>query len=183
MYLADSLRLAWPHGISNAPDKLQLLPHILVTQRVTLRVRCKTTLRADAALLDRILSRLSSALCNPVGGLVNTGNHLILVFKSGEFGGDHTKNDILVLREVGKRLEATSASRVVLKVVGVDVKVLQELAISLRSASHHSLPGKASLQWHRKRPRRSDGFQRSCLGRDGYRDACRQVAQSTCCRS
>jgi hypothetical protein len=87
-------------------------------------VRCETALGADAALLDRILSRLSSALCNPVRSLVDAGDHLVPVFESRELGGDHTKNNVLVLGKVGERLEATSAGRIVLQIVGVDVEVL-----------------------------------------------------------
>jgi hypothetical protein len=126
----DDLRLAWPHGIRDTPDKLQLLPHILVAQRVTLCVRCETALGTNTTLLDRIFSRLSSTLCDPVGSLVDASNHLVLVLESGELGGDYTKNDVLVLGEVGKGLEATSARRVILEVVSVNVKVLQALAAS-----------------------------------------------------
>jgi len=76
----ELLRLTRPHGIGNAPDKLQLLTHVLVAQRVTLRVRRESTLRTDAALLDSVLTRLTGALRNPFRGLVDARNHIVLVF-------------------------------------------------------------------------------------------------------
>jgi hypothetical protein len=42
---ASVLRLAGPDLISNTSDKLQLLAHILIFERVTLGMRSKTTLR------------------------------------------------------------------------------------------------------------------------------------------
>jgi hypothetical protein len=50
----------------------------------------------DAALLDSVLATLTGALCDPVSGLVDTGNHLVLVLEFGELGGDDAEDNVLV---------------------------------------------------------------------------------------
>lgn len=127
--LIHLLRLARPNSVGDTPHELQLLAHIFVAQRVALRVRCKTTLRADTALLDGVLSRLTSALRNPVCSLVDTRDHIVLVLQLRELRCDHTQDHVLVLGKVRKRLEATSTRCVVLEVVSVDVEVLHRLAM------------------------------------------------------
>lgn len=87
-------------------------------------MRRKPTLRAHAALLNGVLARLASALCDPVGSLVDASDHLLLAFKLRELRCDDTKYDVLVLGEVSKRLEATGTRRIVFEVVGVDIEVL-----------------------------------------------------------
>ena len=118
------LWLARPYSISNAPYELQLLPHVFVAQRITLRMRCESTLRADTALLDGVLVRLASALCDPLSSLVDTSDHLFLVLELGELRCDDTEYDVLVLGKVSKRLEASSTGCVVFEVVGIDVQIL-----------------------------------------------------------
>ena len=87
-------------------------------------MRCKSTLRADTALLDGVFARLASALCNPLSGLVNTSDHLVLALELREFRCDDTEYDVLVPGKVSKRLEATCARCIVFEVVGVDIKIL-----------------------------------------------------------
>lgn len=41
--------------------------------------------------------RLASALCDPVRGLVDTGDHLVLALQFRELRCDHAENDGLVL--------------------------------------------------------------------------------------
>lgn len=87
-------------------------------------MRCETTLWADTALLKSIFVRLTSALRNPVGCLVDASDHLVLVLELGELGCDDTENHVLVLGKVRKWLETTGTRRVVFKVVCVNVEVL-----------------------------------------------------------
>lgn len=85
----------------------------------------KSTLGRYTDLLERIFPRLACSLSNEVGSLVDAGNHLFLVLELREFGGDDTEDHVLVLGEVGKRLETASAGGVVLEVVCVYVKILE----------------------------------------------------------
>lgn len=118
------LWLSRPNRISDTPDKLQLLPHILISQRVSFRMRCKPTLRTDTALLKCVLARLPSALGDPIGSLVDASNHLVLVLESRKFRRHNAENNVLVLGEVGERLEAAGAGGIVFKVVCVYIEVL-----------------------------------------------------------
>lgn len=88
-------------------------------------MRREPALRADAALLDSVLARLTGTLCDPIGSLVDTRNHLVLVLELGELRCNYAKNDILVLWQVLERLKTTSARCVILEVVCVDVQVLE----------------------------------------------------------
>jgi hypothetical protein len=97
-------------------------------------VRREPALRTDAALLDSVLARLSRALCDPISGLVDTSDHLVLVLELGELRCDDTEDDVLVLGQVGERLEATGTGCVVFEVVGVDVQVLLMLAARFDAA-------------------------------------------------
>lgn len=117
-------RLTWPYCVSNAPNKLELLPHIFVSQRITLCVRCESTLWTNAALLESILARLPCAFRNPISGLVDTSDHFVFTLELGEFRGDDTKNDVFVLRKIRKRLEAAGTGGIVFEVICVDVQVL-----------------------------------------------------------
>ena len=143
----------------------------------------EAALRADATLLDGIFTRLAGALGDPIGGLVNTGDHLVFVFELGELGGDDAEDDVLVLGEVFERFKASGAWGVVLEIVGVYVEILMPVSIcGLRNLITH-LPGTASLQCCRMLPRRSDDFQRNYHGRDEYRGACPRVVRSTYCKT
>lgn len=90
-------------------------------------MRCETALGADTALLDSILTGLTSALCDPVSGLVDASNHLILALELRKLRRDDAKHDILVFREVCERLKASGTGSVVFEIVGVDVQVLYNL--------------------------------------------------------
>lgn len=70
---------------------------------------------------------MAGTLSDPVGGLVDTSNHFVLVLELGELGCDDTENDVLVLGKVRKWLETTGTRRVVFKVVCVNVEVLTGL--------------------------------------------------------
>lgn len=91
-------------------------------------MRRESALRAYAALLDSVLTRLSCALCDPVSGLVDASDHLVLALELGELRCDNAEDNVLVLRQVGERLEASGTGRVVFEVVGVNVQVLLTLA-------------------------------------------------------
>lgn len=123
----NRLCLTTPDIVGNLPDKLQLLAHVLVTERVALGVTGESTLWRDTNTLEGVLSALVVALSDEVGSLVDAINHGLLVLELGELRGDDAEDDVLVLGEVLKGLEAASAGGVVLEVVGVDVEVLKQL--------------------------------------------------------
>lgn len=91
------LRLARPNSIRNAPHKHQLLPHILIPQRIPLSMARKAALRAHTNALQRLFVGLIIAFSNEVSSLVDTGNHFVLVLEGGELGGNYTEHDVLVL--------------------------------------------------------------------------------------
>lgn len=70
--------------------------------------------------------RLTGSLGNEIGSLVDASNHIILVLELGELGGDDTEDDILVLWELGERLETAGTGSVVFEVVSVYVQVLTQ---------------------------------------------------------
>src|SRR5947209_2991814 len=88
-------------------------------------MRGKTTLRTNTTLLDCIFMRLTSALGDPIGGLIDASDHFILILELREFRGDDAENDVLVLWKMGQRLETTCTRRVVFEIVCVDIEVLK----------------------------------------------------------
>lgn len=58
--------------------------------------------------MQGLLTALLGAFGHVVGGLVDTLNHVLLVFQLGEFGSDDAKDDVLVL---GQELEWLEAAR------------------------------------------------------------------------
>ena len=86
---------------------------------------CETALWAHANLLECVLLGLTCAFGDEVCGLVHTRNHLVLVFEGGKFRSDDAEDDVLVLGEVCKRLEAAGARGVVFEVVSVNIQVLR----------------------------------------------------------
>jgi hypothetical protein len=83
--------------------------------------------------LQGIFLGLASSLGDKVGSLVDTSNHLVLVFEFREFRGDDAEDDVLVLGQVGKRLETASARSVVFEIVCVYIKVLVSKSVSISS--------------------------------------------------
>jgi hypothetical protein len=120
------LRLAGPDLISNSPDKLQLLAHILVLERVTLGVRSKTTLRRNTHTLQSLLSRLPTALGNEISSLVHSLYHLLLVLQLRELASNNTQDNILVLGQMLQRLETSCARGIVLEVISIHIQILEE---------------------------------------------------------
>lgn len=68
--------------------------------------------------------RLASALGDPVGSLVDSRNHLVLVLELGKLGGDHTEHHVLVLGQLCKWLEASGTFGIILEVIRIYVEVL-----------------------------------------------------------
>lgn len=110
-------RLPRPNLIRDRPDKLQLLPHILVPQRVTFCMASEATLRRNGQPLQRLLPTLLAAFSDVVGGFVDAVDHLLLVLELGKFGGHDADDDVLVVGEVLEGLEAAGARGVVFEVV------------------------------------------------------------------
>lgn len=93
---------------------------------VALTVTGKTTLRANTKLVQGLLGGDTVTLCDELGCLVDALLHLLLVLQLRELAGHHTQDHVLVLGEFLQRLEASSTGSVVLKVVSVDVKFLEQ---------------------------------------------------------
>ena len=94
---------------------------------VALSVTGKTTLRANTQLVQSLLRGDTVTLCDELGSLVDALLRLLLVLQLRELASHHTQDHVLVLGEFLQRLEASSTSSVVLKVVSVDVKLLEQL--------------------------------------------------------
>ncbi|GFF43553.1 hypothetical protein IFM46972_07244 [Aspergillus udagawae] len=120
-------QLTGPDIVSNFADELQLVDHAIPVNRVTLTVTGKTTLRADADLLEGLFNANVVALGDELGSFVDALLHLLLVLELGELAGYNAQDDVLVARQLLQRLEATGTGGVVLEVVGVDVELLEQL--------------------------------------------------------
>jgi len=124
LHKTGHLWLTTPDLISNTPNKLQLVLHIVPFKRVTLSVRRKATLRADTDLLERRLAIDTVALCDEIRGLVHALDHVGFVLQLWELGRHDTEDDILVRGQLLEGLETAGARGVVFEVVSVDVEVL-----------------------------------------------------------
>ena len=121
------LRLPRPHFIRDLAYKLQLLLHTLDVNQITFCMASKSALRADTTPLEGLLPALSLPLCHDIRCIVNTLLQLLLIFQLRKLARHNTKNDVLVLRQMGEWLEASGARRIVLEVVGVHVHLLEQL--------------------------------------------------------
>lgn len=124
---AVRLQLVGPDIVGDVTDQLELVDHAIPVNSVTLTVGSESTLGADADLVQGSLEGDVVALGDDLGGVDDTSLHLLLVLHGGELGGDNTQDDVLVGGEVLEGLEATGTLGVVLEVVGVHVKLLEEL--------------------------------------------------------
>jgi len=120
-------RLVRPDLVRQFPHKLQLVLHILPYNCVSFLVTCKSTLWADAQSLQRLLPRLPGSLSYNICGLEHPLLHLLFVLQLRELTCDDTKNDVLIGWEMQQRLEVTGPRGVVLEVVGLHIKVLEDL--------------------------------------------------------
>ena len=119
--------LTRPNIISNAPNQLQLLHHIIIAQQITIFMTSETALRTYAQSLDGLLFRLAATFGHELGRFVYPGFHLLFVLELRELAGDHTEYHVLVFGEELQWLEAAGSRGVVLEVVRRDVKVVEEL--------------------------------------------------------
>lgn len=75
-----SLRLSRPKLVSNLPHKLQLLPHVFISESISLCMAGKAALGADTDLTEGLLPGLSIALGDEIRSLVDTLDHFVSVF-------------------------------------------------------------------------------------------------------
>lgn len=90
-------------------------------------MRAEATLGADSNTLEGLLSRLTAALGNKVGCLVDALLDFLLVFELAQLSADGADDDRPVFRQEFEGLEAAGALRVVLEVEGVNLEVGEEL--------------------------------------------------------
>lgn len=121
------LCLSGPDLICDFSYELQLLLHALNVNQIALCMTRKATLWADASPLQRLFPSFTVSLCHDISRCVDPLLQLLLIFQLWELARDHTQNDILVLRQVCEWLEATSARRIILKVVCMDIHALEQL--------------------------------------------------------
>lgn len=121
------LQLARPDIISNFAHQLQLVNHTLAINSIALTVTSKPALRANTTLLQRLLNRNPITLSNELSSLIHPLLHRLLVLELRELRGHDAQNDVLVTGQFLEGLEAASTLGIVLKVVGVDVELLEEL--------------------------------------------------------
>lgn len=122
-----NLRLTLPDVVGDLTDQLQLGNHVVPDDSVALVVTGKSALWADSNTIQGFFDSLVVALGDEFGGFQDALLHLFLVLQLGELASHDTQDDILVLGQDLEGLEATSTGSVVLKVVSINIQLLEEL--------------------------------------------------------
>ena len=100
----------------------------------------KPTLRTYAQPPQRLLPTLAIPLRHKVRRLIHPRLHLLQLLHLGELTRDDPQDDVLVFGQILQRLEPPGARRVVLEVVSVDVKLLEELGRDAVVAAFGEVP-------------------------------------------
>ena len=106
-----------PNALSNALDQRDLCPLFVLGQLVANLAAGKAALGRQVQVLERHI------LC----GLLDTFDDNVLVLKLSRLGGHQAQHDLLAGSNVLKRLKATGAWRIELKVERVDVLMCEQV--------------------------------------------------------
>jgi hypothetical protein len=100
----------------------------------------KATLRTNPEPLHALLHTLTLTFTHDFSSLPDPLLHFFLVLQLRELARNHAQNDILVLWQIGERLEPTRTWGIVLEVVRVHVKRGEELRSDAIVATLREMP-------------------------------------------
>src|SRR5437667_444348 len=132
-----------PHVASDLDDALELLPLLVLGQRVAV-VRAGEAVRGQqAAALERHVLR----------GLVDPSPQRVVRLERARLGGDETQHDLLVARQQAQRLEAARAPGVPFHEIAVDVRREHRLhdPVGIAAGREPRAPEVAAARVHRHR--------------------------------
>src|SRR5947199_9616579 len=132
-----------PHVASDLDDALELLPLLVLGQRVAV-------VRAGEAALGRQAQALQRHVLR---GLVDPSPQRVLRLERARLGGDETQHNLLVARQQAQRLEAARAPATPFHAIPIDVNREQLLHDPIRIASgpEPRTPAVAAARVHRPR--------------------------------
>src|SRR3989449_128803 len=132
-----------PHVASDLDDALELLPLLVLGQRVAV-------VRAGEAALGRQAQALQRHVLR---GLVDPSPQRVLRLERARLGGDEPQHDLLVARQQAQRLEAARALGVPFHEIAVDVRREHRLhdLVGIAAGREPRAPEVAAARVHRHR--------------------------------